>query len=113
MIKETAKTLERLLDLYPIDLSDPQKMDTKMREGLARAYADLGMRTFLENAIKLANMKLIKAKDNDEIVYYRSRLETLMKLIVKAKVEYIQYERIQSNATKEREQQKDSVEEHI
>ncbi len=95
----TRKTLERvsdkvdrLLDLYPIDLSEPKETNAAMRESLARTYADPHMRAFFENAVKYGTRSLIKARNTDEMIFYKSRIETLLQLLNMSKQHFVHFE---------------------
>lgn len=94
---------EETIDLLGIDLSEPTKINTMMREGLARMYGDEGFRTYLENAVKISNINLIKSMDNGDAArgtYYANRMETILGIITKAKDNYVNFERLKEMAKK-------------
>ncbi len=81
-----------LLDLYPIDFSEPKEATMGMREALARIYSDPAMRGFLENAVKFANRNLIASATHEQMVFYKSRMETLVQLLNMGKQHFIHFE---------------------
>ncbi len=90
--KDVSEKLGKLLDLYPVDLSEPKETNMAMRESLARLYADPAMRAFLENAVKYANRSLIAAVSPEQHVFYKSRIETLLQLLNMSKQHFIHFE---------------------
>lgn len=91
-MKDTSEKLDKLLDLYPIDFSTPKETTAAMRESLARMYGDNAMRLFIENAIKFANRSLISAVLPEQMIFYKSRIETLLQLLNMGKQHFIHFE---------------------
>lgn len=91
-IKDVSVKLEKLLDLYPVDLSMPKETNMAMRESLARMYADPAMRGFLENALKFANRSLIASLSPEQHIFYKARMETLLQLLNMGKQHFIHFE---------------------
>lgn len=77
--------IEKLFDLYPIEDLQPSQINEEMKAGLAKFYADRGMRTYLENAIKIALRNMAIAPDQIQITYYKSRVDVLEQLLAKGK----------------------------
>lgn len=92
VLKEVSEKVDKLLDLYPIDFTMPKETNMAMRESLARMYSDPAMRAFLENSVKFANRSLIASATQDQSIFYKSRIETLMQLLNMAKQHFIHFE---------------------
>ncbi len=92
VLKDTSEKLEKLLDLYPIDLQAPKETNMAMREALSRMYSDPAMRSFFENAVKFANRSLIGSATVEQMVFYKSRIETLLQLLNMGKQHFIHFE---------------------
>ncbi|MES2006863.1 MAG: hypothetical protein V4436_02010 [Patescibacteria group bacterium] len=90
--EDTSKKLGELLNLYPIDLSEPKETTMAMREALARLYSDPAIRAFLENAVKYANRSLISAISPEQHIFYKSRIETLLQLLNMGKQHFVHFE---------------------
>lgn len=85
------KKLLESIDEYGIDLTAPTEINVSMKKGMARLFADNGIRTYLENAVKIANRNMIKSLDNGEstrAIYFANRIETLILLLTTGKVWY-------------------------
>lgn len=78
------KRLEKLFDLYPIDDLRPSQMTEDMRDGMMRFYGDIGIRLYLENALKVA-LKNMAIAPKDQIMYFKSRVDTIEQLLGKGK----------------------------
>lgn len=78
------KRLEKLFDLYPIEDLKPLQLTEDMKDGMARFYADNGMRAYLENALKIA-VKNMAIAPKDQIMYFKSRVDVLEQLLAKGK----------------------------
>jgi hypothetical protein len=78
--------LEALFDLYPIDDLRPVEVRDEMRDGMIKAYAHKGFRTYLENAVKVALKKMAIASTPVEIAYYKSRVDVLEQLLANGKM---------------------------
>ncbi len=91
-LEEVSEKLVKLFDLYPVDLSVPKETTMAMRESLARLYADPAMRGFLENAVKFANRSLIASATPEQMLFYKSRIETLLQLLTMGKQHFIHFE---------------------
>lgn len=84
-----AKKLLKLIDDFGISLEAPTEINVAMKKGLARLYADNGIRPYLENAVKIANRNMIKSLDNGETakaIYFANRIETIILLLTTGKV---------------------------
>lgn len=91
--QKVAETLTSLFELYPLDLSGPRKeTNAAMREALARMYADVALRSYLENAIRDANKALIASHTTEQHMFYKSRMETLGQLLLIGKNHFIHSE---------------------
>jgi hypothetical protein len=75
--------LEKLIDLYPIEDLRPVQATEEMKTGLAKGYANKGLRLYLENSVKIALQKMAIAPTPLEIAYYKSRVDTLQQLLAK------------------------------
>lgn len=91
-LEDVSKRLVGLLDLYPIDFSEPKEANMAMREALARIYAEPALRAFLENAVKFANRNLVASATMEQSIFYKSRMETLMQLLNMGKQHFIHFE---------------------
>jgi len=91
-LENMSKKLEGLLDLYPIDFTVPKDTTMSMRESLARMYGDPPMRAFLENAVKYANKSLIACSTLEQMIFYKSRIETLLQLLNMGKQHFVHFE---------------------
>lgn len=89
---DTSKKLDELLNLYPVDFSEPKETTMAMRESLARLYGDPAMRAFLENAVKYANRSLIASVSPEQHIFYKSRIETLLQLLNMGKQHFVHFE---------------------
>lgn len=81
------------------ELIEPTELTTKMKTGLARAYADEGFRAYVENAIAIANRNLIKvmdAGDTDRGKYFANRIATLKNLLELSKTHFYNLEKIKT-----------------
>jgi hypothetical protein len=56
-----------------------------MKSGLMKAYADKGYRMYLENSVKIALKNMAVAPDQQQIIYYKSRVDVLEQLLAKGK----------------------------
>ncbi len=92
LFETMSKKVVALLDLYPIDLAEPKETTMAMRESLARLYADPQMRSFLENAVRFANRNLIAAASQEQTLFYKSRIETLLQMLNMGKQHFIHFE---------------------
>lgn len=79
------KRVEDLFNLYPIEDLNPVQVQEEMKDGLKHSYAHRGMRTYLENAVKIAIKNLAIATTTVEIAYYKSRIDCLEQLLAKGK----------------------------
>ena len=77
--------LEALFDLYPIEDLRPLEVKEEMKSGLMKAYADKGYRMYLENSVKIALKNMAVAPDQQQIIYYKSRVDVLEQLLAKGK----------------------------
>ncbi len=77
--------IEKLFDLYPIDDLQPVQVNEEMRDGLGKTYAHKGMRAYLENSVKIALKNMAVAPDQQQIIYYKSRVDVLEQLLAKGK----------------------------
>jgi hypothetical protein len=77
--------LEALFDLYPIEDLRPIEVKEEMKAGLMKAYADKGYRMYLENSVKIALKNMAVAPDQQQIIYYKSRVDVLEQLLAKGK----------------------------
>lgn len=77
--------MEALFDLYPIEDLQPIQVKEEMRDGLAKAYANKGFRAYLENSVKIALKNMAVAPDQQQIIYYKSRVDVLEQLLAKGK----------------------------
>jgi hypothetical protein len=77
--------LETLFDLYPIENLQPVQIQEDMKDGLSKAYALRGFRAYLENSIKIALKNMAVAPDQQQIIYYKSRVDVLEQLLAKGK----------------------------
>lgn len=76
--------------------NEPEKLTEEMKGGLARMYADDGFRSYLINAINIANHNVlasIRAGKADEARDFTARLDALEKLLEKGKMLYSQTEK--------------------
>ncbi len=105
-----AESLNKLFDVYPLELSDPKEVTAAMREALARMFADNNLRIFLENTVRYANKGLIKAGTMEQHIFYQSRMETLMQLLTMGKQHFIQFEMIRTKRESLREVEKEIAE---
>jgi hypothetical protein len=74
-------------------------INEKMKEGLARAYADEGFKSYIENTILKANLILIECLDkNDDASAkrYANRIKTWEDLLSICKQHYINFEKIKA-----------------
>ena len=93
--------IDKLFDLYPLDLQDPTAISTIMKEGLARMYADEGIRKYLENAVRIQNANLVKAARaglSDKSMEFSVKVETLMQLLAKGRECYHNIEKIRKES---------------
>lgn len=100
-LEKTSKKLEKLFDLVPVDLKEPKEISTAMREALARMFGDPNLRGFLENAIKFANQSLIRSVKEDQMLFYKARIETLMQLLAMGKQHFVHFEMLQRKVEKQ------------
>ena len=85
LTKKASERLEKLFDLYPIEDLQPTEANETMKGGLARFYADKGMRLYLENSVKIALKNMAVSPDPLQIMYYKSRVDVLEQLLAKGK----------------------------
>ena len=93
------KKLTKLIDDFGVELTAPTEVNAKMKEGLARIFADEGIRGYLENAVRIANRNLIKCLDNGEdrqATYYANRIQTIILLLTTGKVWYSSMEKLKN-----------------
>lgn len=105
-MKKLGSKLSKLFDLYPIDLGESKKINSAMRESLARMFGDTNYRLFLENSIKFANQNLLRSTTLDQNIYYKSRIETLLQLLNMGKQHFVHYEMIRTSVDKKKQFQK-------
>lgn len=96
ILEKSAAKVEKLFDLYPLELNEPKEATALMRQSLATMYGDNGLRAFLENAVKYANKSLISANSMEQVIFYRSRIEALMQLLNMGKQHFIHFEMLRS-----------------
>lgn len=96
VVEKSPKKIELLFDLHPVDLNEPREATAMMRQSLATMYGDNGFRAFLENAVKYANKSLISAASMEQVIFYRSRIETLMQLLNMGKQHFIHFEMLRA-----------------
>lgn len=111
-LKKVSTRLNKLFDLYPLELTDSKDISTAMREGLARMFGDPHLRAFLENSVRFANQNLIKASTAEQQFAYKHRIDTLMQLLAMGKQHFIHFEMIRSRVAKE-QQIRQEVEESV
>lgn len=86
------------------ELIEPTKITEEMKGGLARLYADDGIRAYLINAIGIANRNVLiclKTSKPEEAKEYAARLDALEKLLEKGKAMYQQAEKLKSKSLEE------------
>ncbi len=80
--------LEKLFDLYPIEDLQPSVVSEEMKGSLSKFYADRGLRTYIENVLKIALKNMAIAPDQIQIAYYKSRVDFAEQLLAKGKQMY-------------------------
>lgn len=76
---------------------DPEKLSENMKAGLARMYADNGFRSYLINAINIANQNVltcVKGGKPEEAKDFAARMDALEKLLEKGRILFTQFENI-------------------
>ncbi len=94
------------------ELIEPQKITEEMKGGLARLWADNGIRSYLINAIAIANQNVLtclKSNKPDEAKEFAARLDVMQKLLEKGKSCYANAEKIRSTTLLEQIASQDAV----
>lgn len=99
-LKRVSERLGELFDLYPVELEESKDVTVAMCESLAKMFADTEYRKFLENSVKFANQNLIRSTTPEQMLFYKSRMETLMQILVKGKKHFIYFEMLQRKVEK-------------
>ena len=100
VMETTTEKVSALFDLYPIELDEPTKTTMGMREGLAQMYADPSMRAFLENAVRYATRSLVRSSTPESMIFYKSRIETLLQLLNMGKQHFVHFEMLRASSKK-------------
>ncbi len=93
----------------PDELIPPVRITEEMKGGLARLYADNGIKAYLVNAIGIANQNVLvclKAGKLEEAKDYGARLDALQKLLEKGKSMYQQAEKLKVTPLEEQIKEK-------
>jgi len=91
-------------------LNEPVKLTEEMKGGLARLYADDGIRAYILNAMAISNKNVLtclKSNKSEEAKEYAARLDALEKLLEKGKAVYQHAEKLRSRSLEEQLQDKE------
>ncbi len=93
------------------ELVNPARITEAHKAGLARAYADVEYRDYLNHAIAIANhnvLESLRLNKTDSAKEFAVRLDTLKKLLEKGKIIYSQAEKIKRTPLSELSKDEDA-----
>ena len=83
-----------------MDTEKPTQINEAMRSALARMYSDKDMRDYLQNAMRIANAKLLlllQMNKVDEAKVQATVYDTMKQLLEKGKENFVHFDKIKQN----------------